>query len=81
MLMFDVGIWQMSLNKATYIQGTHFISFCFPWKSNPWPWRCWHHAPLFKIQESFWQNPETKEIKQIIDDKFSGVISMFYLLL
>ncbi len=23
-----------------YIQGTHFISSCIPWESNPWTWHC-----------------------------------------
>ncbi len=31
----------------------HFISSCFPWESNPWSWRCWHHALPFELQESY----------------------------
>lgn len=31
------------------IQGTRFISFCYPWESNPLPWGFKHHALLFEL--------------------------------
>lgn len=35
------------------LYGKHFISSCFPWESNPWPWHYFCHAPWLKLQEGY----------------------------